>query len=190
MSASEHNTVFISLLRGINVGGNNKLKMAELRESYVSLGFQNVQSYIQSGNLVFEAGKDADVRSVETVIEKQITAKFGFTVPVMAMTETELRHVLGVCTFNPEQMEKSVIVFLSGDDIRGWAESARNHLVGDEEMVTSDGVAYLYCPNGLGRSKAANTLLSQPPKGIKATMRNLRTLNTLLEMTSALQTQN
>ena len=184
MSTPRSIKVFVSLLRGINVGGNNKVKMADLRESYRSLGFGDVQSYIQSGNVVFRADSDANARVIETAIERRITGDYGFTVSVMAMSAQELQGVMDASPFDTADDAKTVIVFLSGEGSRGWAERARDHLEGEECLATTDVAAYFHAANGLGRSKAASLLLSPPPKGIKATMRNMRTLNSLLTMAS------
>lgn len=92
MSGAANSTVFISLLRGINVGGNNKLKMAELSESYTSLGFRDVQSYIQSGNLVFRADIGVGVGSLAGAIEDRISADFGLDVPVVVMSAIEVQR--------------------------------------------------------------------------------------------------
>jgi uncharacterized protein (DUF1697 family) len=182
-----NSTVFISLLRGINVGGNNKLKMAEIRKLYASLGFRDVQSYIQSGNLVFRADAGIDVGVLAEAIEDQISADyFGIEPPAMVMSALEVQRLMDESPFTGQQVEQTMIVFLSGVGSGEWAEQAKKNLVGDEQLAVTAETAYLYAPNGLGRSKAANSLLSKPPTGIKATMRNRRTLDKLLEMASSL----
>ena len=76
---------FISLLRGINVGGNKKIKMAELKQCYLSLGFTEVVTYIQSGNVVFKS-KLSNLKELQGLIEQAIAKTFGFDVPVMVLT--------------------------------------------------------------------------------------------------------
>jgi uncharacterized protein (DUF1697 family) len=88
--------------------------------------------------------------------------------------------------FSGQQAEQTVVVFLSGNGSVAWATQAKQDLVGDEQLAVTVEAAYLYAPNGLGRSKAANALLSKPPAGIKATMRNRRTLDKLLEMAASM----
>src|SRR6476661_2184057 len=97
---------YISILRGINVSGQKKIVMAELRKLYESLGFTDVQTYIQSGNIVFQFKKETDVKlahKIETAIEKQ----FGFEVPVIIRTKEELEHI---SSDNPFLKQKNIDV--------------------------------------------------------------------------------
>ena len=79
--------VFIVILRGINVSGKNKLPMQELRSLLNELGFENVHTYIQSGNIVLQSEKSKE--EVVTIIKEGILAKFGYEVPVLAKTISE-----------------------------------------------------------------------------------------------------
>ena len=90
-------TIFIALLRGINVGGNNKMPMADLRAMLEGLGFVNVQNYIQSGNALF-AGEGAALE-VQAKIEVAITATFGFSVPVMIVSADDLDAAIAANPF-------------------------------------------------------------------------------------------
>ncbi|HKJ01227.1 MAG TPA: DUF1697 domain-containing protein, partial [Longimicrobiales bacterium] len=86
-------TTYISLLRGINVGGHKKIRMAELRALYSSLGFDPVRSYIQSGNVVFRGGRGGGP-ALSRKIEKAIADHFGFAVPVILRTAAEMAVVV------------------------------------------------------------------------------------------------
>ena len=85
---------YIALLRGINVGGNTMLKMAELKATFESVGFANVVTYINSGNLAFDTRKTSEAALVEKV-EKGIESRFGKHVPVMVREQDEINRILG-----------------------------------------------------------------------------------------------
>lgn len=172
----------MNLLRGVNVGGHNKIKMVELADELKKLGFEQVQWYIQSGNIVFGAPDGDDTAELERKIEEQIASRFGLNVPAMVIAGDDFRRAVADSPFADEELEKSVLVFL-GDAAAGkWAQASFDLAVGDERCALRDNVAYMYCPDGLGRSKLANALLATPPRGVKATMRNWRTVNRIVEM--------
>lgn len=84
---------YVALLRGINVGGNNKIRMVELRNCLEIVGFTNVTTYIQSGNILFES-QSKNKHTLEATIEQAIKSTFGLTVPAIVLTAKELRHIL------------------------------------------------------------------------------------------------
>lgn len=86
-------TKYIALLRAINVGGYRKIKMENLREMFGNMGFKNVQTYIQSGNVIFDSDVK-DVRSLSLSIENEIKHKFGHDVPVVIRTRDELSSLI------------------------------------------------------------------------------------------------
>jgi len=96
--------IIISLLRGINVGGNKKIKMADLRDLYKSLGFQNTKTLLQSGNAVFETDL-TDMGAIKQKIEDGIQATFGFDVILILRTPDELRAVIDKHPFTDEQVQ-------------------------------------------------------------------------------------
>ena len=174
---------YVSLLRGINVGGHNKVKMRELEEAYREIGFEQVRSYIQSGNLVFGANPEDVTPELEQKIEEQIKARFSLSVSVMVVEAESFKTAVAGSPFADHELEKSVLVFVDGEAATGWVKAATGMAVeGERCVVTGDNVVYLFCPHGLGRSKLANAFLASPPKGAKATMRNWRTVNKILEM--------
>lgn len=171
------------LLRGINVGGNNKLPMNDLKEALRGLGLEEVSHYIQSGNLVFSASTD-NTEALESSIENKIVETFGFRVPAMVIPAMEFESATQSFPFTPAEAEKSVLVFLSGDGGSEWADRAIEKISGGEKYTRPGNVAYMFCPNGIGRSKAAEAVLTKPRSGVKATMRNWRTVNKILGMLS------
>ena len=93
---------YITLLKGINVGGHKKVPMAELRESLTKSGFQNVQTYIQSGNVMLQS-KIGDISTIEIGIEKTIKDDFGFEVSVLVKTRKELQCIFDNSPFEEEK---------------------------------------------------------------------------------------
>src|SRR5258706_10636978 len=105
----------VSLLRGINVGAQKKIKMADLKQVYESLGNANVQTYAQSGNVIFEASS-SDSRKAAADQEAAIKKHFGFDVPVMVVSPAELASIVERNPFNGEKSEdhtKLFVTFLS-----------------------------------------------------------------------------
>ncbi len=98
--------VFVSMLRGVNIGGHNKIKMEELRALYESLGFRNPQSFIQSGNVVFKQNSGI-VRVLTKRIAEAIEHKFGFRPAVLLRTTSELREVIAKILLPPEEKSRS-----------------------------------------------------------------------------------
>ncbi len=177
------NSAYVLLLRGINVGGRNRLPMNDLKELLREQGFERVNHYIQSGNLVFTTD-ESSTEKMEQEIESAITERFGLSVPAMVMSSAKFEDAVSGFPFLPEEEEKSVLAFLSGEGSGEWADRAEP-LTGESERYRRiDDVAYLYCPNGLSKSKAAEALLTAPRKGMKVTTRNWRTVNRIIGLLS------
>ena len=167
---------YIILLRGINVSGKNKLPMAELREILNELGFQNVQTYIQSGNIILDSEETKEVTCQK--IKEGITAEFGYDVPVLARTPEEWKNTLEKYPFSQENEKIVAFTFLdritkeSVIEVKGSNE--------DKYKITDD-VVYLYCPSGFGNTKLTNSVIEKKLK-VTATTRNLKTTIKLLEL--------
>lgn len=170
---------YIALLRGINVSGKNKLPMANLRALCEDLGWQKVQSYIQSGNLKFEWEGEAIEAAAN--LSQAIQEKFGYEVPVLVYPQNYFQKALQN-PFLEEQANlelKSLHVTLleaapTSEKIEALA--SKDHK-GDQWKVVEDRV-YLHCPNGYGRTKLTNSYLEKN-LGQTATTRNWKTLNKL-----------
>ena len=175
--------VYISLLRGINVGANKRMKMEKLRASCAKLRFEQVASYIQSGNLVFNAAKlSAD--AVSKKLEKQIETDFGFHSDVITRTADELKKIIRTNPLLEEagvDVSKLHVLLLPG--VPG-AESVRKleslTLAPDRVRVRGAEI-YFYFPNGVSGSSLWKHNLDRV-LGISGTMRNWNTVNKLLEM--------
>ena len=103
---------FIALIRGINVGGRNKLPMANLRSALQLAGFEYLQTYIQSGNVIFKSST-LDQTKLEDLIHEVIKSKFSIEVPVLVRTREELKAIVDRCPFAPELIEKSYFIILN-----------------------------------------------------------------------------
>ena len=180
----------ISMLRGVNVGGHNKIKMDELRAVYASLGLQDPQTYVQSGNVVFRT-EARDLVPLATRIEKAIERKFGFRPDVILRTSSDLRDVIARNPFAARRgidPRKLVITFLPADP----GPEARNKVLTmkpDPEEIRFDGrELYIYFPNGMGRSKLVPALAKALKNG--GTARNWNTVTRLLEIAERLEAKN
>jgi uncharacterized protein (DUF1697 family) len=175
-------TVFISLLQGINVGGQKRIRMADLVHLCMSLGFDNVRTYLQSGNVLFESPY-GDPRRLSAMISENISAKFGFTVNVILRTSDELRRIILANPLTKEGLDadKYHVTFLSDIPSEEFQGSRMKGKDGPDRYVIIGREIYLFCPNGYGRTKFSNTFFEKK-LGVFATTRNWKTVNTLAEM--------
>jgi uncharacterized protein (DUF1697 family) len=175
--------VVIAMLRGINVSGHKPVKMEALRKSFEVLGFKHVRTYVQSGNVVFEAGKEV-ATDLEGRIEKMIRKDFGYEVPVLVRTAKEMEQVLqgnplaGVEGIDETRLH---VTFLADKALKSAARDLEALVTKPEQIRVSGREIYLYCPNGYGTSKISNTAIEKK-LGVGATTRNWRSVNALVEM--------
>ena len=176
-------TTYISILRGINVSGHNLIKMDALRKLYENLGFQNVTTYVQSGNVVF-TGDEIDVNESGQRISQQIEKDFGYEVPVIVLTLSKLKQVIDT---NPFLKDNNIdiaylhVTFLSSKPGHYDHQIIEAKKQNEEEISFSDNAVYLYCPNGYGRTKLTNNFLEAKLK-VGATTRNWKTTTELLKI--------
>ena len=176
-------TTFISMLRGINVSGHNLIKMDALRKLYENLGFHNVTTYVQSGNVVF-TGNDIDVSELEQRISQQIEKDFGHKVPVIVLTLSKLKQVIHNNPFLKNQNKDTAnlhVTFLSSQPDHYDHKIIEDKKQNEEEISFSDNAVYLYCPNGYGRTKLNNNFLEAKLK-VGATTRNWKTTTELFKI--------
>jgi len=174
----------IALLRGINVAGQKKIKMADLQALLLEAGFLEVSTYIQSGNVIFRQHLP-DKEAARALIEKIIADAYGFNVSVQLFSWEELEQALANMPFKnislAEEGARVMFTFLSkqpkGEDI----EAVQAHLAESESLKVNKQVAYLYCPDGYGKTKLSNALLEKK-LSLTATTRNLKTVNKLSEL--------
>ncbi|HEU5396565.1 MAG TPA: DUF1697 domain-containing protein, partial [Verrucomicrobiae bacterium] len=175
--------ICIAMLRGINVSGHKIIRMEQLRASFEDLGFRDVRTYVQSGNVVFDSGKNSTA-GLSAKIEKKILTDYGFDVPVLLKTAEELERVIHD---NPLAKAANLdesrlhITFLS-DAAPKTAEKSLQALAASSERFHVNGrEIYLYCPDGYGRTKLSNTAIEKK-LGLGATTRNWKSVNALLAL--------
>lgn len=174
---------YIAILRGINVSGKRIIKMDALKKMFAELHFENIRTYIQSGNIVFEA-KKTNLKLLETMLSAEIKKQFGFDVPVLVLTADELKFIINK---NPFIHNKSIdpahlhVTFLNDEPVNTLAAkiSVTDYLP-DEFSVTGKTV-YLFCPNGYGNTKLNNAFFEHKLK-VAATTRNWKTTCQLLQI--------
>ncbi|MFD0863542.1 DUF1697 domain-containing protein [Sungkyunkwania multivorans] len=170
---------FIALLRGINVGGHKKIKMADLRALLTGDGLECVQTYIQSGNIIFQA--KSETNDLADRIMSLIKNSFGFEVPVMIYTTEQLENIIKNCPFEGEKRANSYFTLLQNSPTR----AKRSELMGvsfpDEEFHLVDSCIYSFCAHGYRNAKLNNNYFEKKLE-MAATTRNLKTMRKLLEM--------
>lgn len=173
---------YISLLRGINVGGNNKILMQDLKNLYQELGFEDVRSYIQSGNVIFKSNQTK--QEVQKSIENGILTKFNLTISVLIETPKNLTNTLKNCPFlSNSSFNQSNIYFTFLSDSPKNLDELKNSNYGDASFNNYKNIIYLYYPNGAGKTKLTNNFIEKKLK-LTATSRNLKTLIKLIELSS------
>ena len=172
---------YVALLRGINVGGHKKVPMSELRDLLTNAGFQNVQTYIQSGNVIFQSSKKAS--ELETEIQKIILNHFGFEVPVIVKTNNELQTIFNRCPFSEEKKENSYFILLSGIPNEHVIEKTQGILYENEEVVIKNDCLYFYSSTGYGRTKFDMNTYERKLK-VTGTARNYKTMVKLLSLST------
>ena len=176
-------TTYISMLRGINVSGQKLIKMDALRKLYEQLGFQNVTTYVQSGNVIF-TDIDPDYKMLENKISVKIEKDFEFYVPVIVLTIDILKQITDNNPFLKDSDKDPTFLYVtfltSKPDLYDYKQIEDKKQNG-EEIFFSDHAVYLYCPNGYGRTKLNNNFLEAKLK-VGATTRNWRTTNELLKI--------
>jgi uncharacterized protein (DUF1697 family) len=182
-SSSLNTSSYIALLRGINVGGHKIIKMELLRKEFEGMGFADVATYVQSGNVVFKAPAKAVVDLPER-IEEMLLRRFEMAVPVIVRTSEEIGDVARSNPFLKEagiDVSKLHVCFLSEMPQKSAVKALNAIAAGDDRFNCCGREIFLHCPNGFGRTKlsinAFEKILS-----VRATTRNWNTVNKLREM--------
>lgn len=174
-----------ALLRGVNVGGNKIVPMAELREMLEGMGFSGVRTLLQSGNAVFE-GSEIESTELEARLEVATRERFGFDVTYMVRTVAEWERVVAENPFPDVAQEspaKLLATFLKGEPAPGGLESLCAALAGPEQFVGIGRTLYVHFPDGIGISKFSPNLIERK-LGVAGTGRNW---NTVLKIAALLQ---
>jgi len=171
----------IVLLRGINLGPTRRVPMAALRKLLDDAGYEDVRTYVQSGNIVLSSAEDP--RKLERSLKKLISHEFGFDVPVIARTRNQLAQVVERDPLREvvDNDKRYQVSFLSGKLDRKTADGLKAAVVEPEALVISGLEVYAWHPEGVARSKRWNTLAGKG-LGVTATARNWTTVQNLLAM--------
>lgn len=177
---------YIALLRGINVTGHNKIKMVDLKQLFLNLGYLNVTTYIQSGNVIFNSNV-TNYESLEKEIIKAIYKTFGYTIKVLVLSKTELEIVFNNNPFIKQKGTDSsklhVTLLNSTPNLNKIEDINRLNSTTNDEFNIQDKSIYLYCPNGYGKTKLNNNLFEKK-LNISATTRNWKTITKLIELST------
>ena len=172
---------YVALLRGINLGARNKVAMPRLRELVAGLDGRDVQTYVQSGNVVFKSGRSAG--ELQGAIERTIERELGLTVTVLLRTKAQLMKVAGGNPFADGKHPPTTlhVTFLSEPPQRRRVRELDPGPFAPDEFAVKAREVYLHCPNGYGRSKLTNAFFEKR-LGVAATTRNWRTVTALVEL--------
>ena len=185
-------TTFVALLRAVNVSGQNRIPMAELRRALGGLGLTGVETYVQSGNLVFDAQAD-DPAEQAAAIHGLIERELGHDVRVLVLTAAELAHIAAVNPLLADRADEKFLhaTFLDvpvpeaafgGLDLP--AQPGEQAVLAAGDATPAGRVVYLHLPHGYGRTKLNNAYFERA-LGTPATTRNWRTVLALVEMSAS-----
>lgn len=174
-------TTYVALLRAINLGPTRKVAMADLVRCFGEAGCDNVKTYIQSGNVVFDS-RSRSSKKLASDLERQVKDATGLDVPVILRTAAEMASVVERNPFPGVEPTKLLVGFMAGDPPADAAVPVERATSAKEEFVISGREIYLHLPDGAGRSKVPPAL-----ERIKTpvTARNWRTVTKLLEMATS-----
>jgi uncharacterized protein (DUF1697 family) len=175
---------YIALLRGINLGSHNKVPMPALRALAEDLGYADVSTYIQSGNVILTSSESAT--KVASALAKGIAAEFGIDIAVLVRTKQQLQKVVDGNPFLKQGNDPGAlhIVFLSAKPRADKVKALTAKDLAAEEVAVNGTEAYLHLPNGYGRAKLNNAFVEKQ-LGVAGTTRNWRTTAKLLELAGA-----
>lgn len=175
---------YVAFLRGINVGGNKLIKMADLREVFERLGFKNVSTYIQSGNVIFDA-KDTDADTIVGKIEKKIFQSLGHQVTVIIRTAAELKEALKSDPFKRIKPGEDVVRFVTFMSAEPIKQPRLPLLIAKENveiLAIKNRVAFLVCRRKQNGTFGFPNAFFEKELGVSATTRNWATVNKVLEL--------
>jgi len=176
--------VLISLLRGVNMAGHNIIKMTDLGALFEKLGFTDVETFIQSGNVIFRDPEDMQPLQISAKVEEAILKKFKLNIPVLIRTEGDLKEVISCnpyaveVNFNPDKL---AVIFLYELPREEQIEKVRNIDYPPDKFEIKGKEIFIYCPNGFGKTKLYTNFFENKMKVI-GTARNWKTINTLYDL--------
>lgn len=173
---------YIVLLKGINVGGHRKVPMAELRVLLSKYGFENIRTYIQSGNVILKS-LEKKIHVIEEIIRKAILDHFGFDVSVLVKTRSDLKRIFDSCPFSEEEKKASYFMLLHDIPKDELVKVASDKTYDGEEYRIIINSIYYYSAKGFGQAKFNASFFERKLKTF-ATARNYNTMVKLLSLSS------
>jgi uncharacterized protein (DUF1697 family) len=180
MSGAKAGSLHVALLRGVNVAGKNTLPMADLVDLFEGAGCGDVETYIQSGNVLFRA-KNAVARRVPALISGAIADRFGYQVPVVMRSAAELYEIANGNPFVGAEVKALHVAFLAKEPAADRIASLDPDRSPPDQFMVRGQEIYLCCPKGLGRSKLTNKYFDSK-LGTTSTLRNWKTVLHLAQM--------
>ena len=172
--------IWIVLLRGINVSGKNLIKMSALTQALAVNGLNNIRTYIQSGNIIFES-EETNPKVISGMVSDIIKARFEYDVPAIAILQKELLQIsnsnpfFSISDFDPAFI---YITFLHHKPVNEMIKATEKFSFLPDSFSIHKNVVYIYCPNGYGKTKINNTFFERK-LGVMATTRNRATVEKL-----------
>lgn len=174
---------YIALLRGINVSGQKKINMADLREQLKVLAFTTIRTYIQSGNIIFEAA-NTSLEQLSEQITENIQQNYGFHVPCLVKTPAKFASIIQENPFpdlDEEGLKRLYVTLLAQTPDTEKVQAIRQQDYAPEQFIQRGTTLYFYSPLGYGRAKMNNNFFEQKLK-VPATTRNWKSMNKLLSL--------
>jgi uncharacterized protein (DUF1697 family) len=179
---------YVSILRGINVGGHRLIKMVDLKILLSNLGFSNVQTYIQSGNIIFQFTETSE-KVLEDIICSAIKKQYNFDVPTMVKGIAEMKNLLANNPFLKDETKDISymhVTYLDRIPDHEKFDSLANSNYKDDEYILVGKNIYIYCPNGYGNTKLHNSFF-ESKLNVNATTRNWKTTRELIAMAEKIE---
>jgi len=173
---------YVAFLRGINVSGQKKIKMTSLQLMFQDIGFKDVITYIQSGNVVFKTDAKIAISSLEKKIEDTILNRYNFNVSVIVKTKETIETIFIKNPYAKEVATNQIyFVFLKGSLDNVLMDSLMQETYKNESFIIINSCIYLNCKQGYGKAKCNNNFFERKLK-VTATTRNFKTMNKMLEL--------
>ena len=175
-------TKYIAILRGINVGGKRKILMADLKELFIEIGFADIQTYIQSGNIIFNTKRKDDNIELANKIEQSIAKNYDFKVPVIVRNVEELNEAISNNPFfEKNDIERLHLTFLKEVPETEKLDKIKTYDYSPDKFEIKDKNVFVYCSGKYSDSKLTNKFFESKLK-VLATTRNWKTVLKLLEL--------
>ena len=180
--------IYIALLRGINVGGKNIIKMSDLKRVFEGIGLYEVKTYIQSGNVLFKSNEEEEALRMK--IEHEIEKVFGFSVLVILRTATELKQIIQNCPFSEEEasssskVESLYVSLLLRTPLQENMDCLKTYKNEDDEYLIEGREVFLLFRNSIRNSRLSSNLKKLD---VPSTVRNWKTINKLAVLSKAME---